>query len=75
MEGAGDRAAGVGETEMTMDGTSDDNQRPSEIRRGTKATPRSHVDARIEAWRASRNTVALGNLAEHVAVRLLVQMD
>jgi hypothetical protein len=34
----------------------------------------SPVEARIAAWRAARNTVALGNAAEQVASRLLARL-
>jgi hypothetical protein len=57
----------------------------SEARRLTKAAPapqgrtvtratEAAVDARVEAWRQASNNVAIGNLGEQVAMRVLTRM-
>lgn len=46
---------------------------PSSSDRGAPRTTAA-VDGRIRAWRTSGDTVALGNLAEHVSLRLLPRL-
>jgi len=70
-----DAARRVAEVGDGMAETSDAEPESSAVRPGSKVAARSAVDARITAWRSSRNAVALGNLAEHVAVRLLPRLD